>query len=134
MENGKIDRVICQIRHEFTNYDRLSAFYHVQRELRTQLNRVIGLLRLDRITIEEFRSKVRDIEQRVDLTRKPNQKRYIKASRNSILATGHYTVNQANAIAKKNVGQILKLQTEINSGRRNYDSGYWDKDKKNMRS
>lgn len=115
---------VNEIRHEHTNYDRLAAYYNAQKKYRTKLNQTIMKLINGQITIPEFRERVAVIEASVDLTRKPNQKRFIKWRRDSMLHTGHYTTAQANAIAKNNLASTIKLQTCIDAGK--YRPGIFD--------
>lgn len=109
---------IKKIRHEHTNYDKLAAFYSDRKDLRRKLNQVIGSLLMEKITIEEFRTKVASIERRVDIKHnKKARKNFIKCHRNKLLKTGYYTLTQANAIARHNIKALIKLQDACESGK-----------------
>lgn len=75
---SEIGYFVAKIRHEFTRYDKLCSFYSVYPYARKKLNRTIGKLIGEKITIDEFHKIVRGIEAEVDLTRKDNQRRYLK--------------------------------------------------------
>lgn len=129
--------LVCKIRHEFTNYDRLSSFYHVWRKYRSALNRVITMLINEQIDIPEFRERVAQIESKVDLTRPKNQKKYLKQRRDAMCRAPHtYTIDAANRIAKSNLASILQLQRAINDGRmrddlfETFDKTKWERGRK----
>ena len=129
--------LVNKIRHEFTNYERLSAFYHVWRVYRVALNRVICKLILEEIDIPEFRRRVAEIEEKVDLTRPKNQKKYLKWRKSSMIQSkGSCSIEVAHKYARNNLASILQLQRAINEGRYredlfdSFEKQTWDRGKK----
>lgn len=101
---------VAQIRHEFTNYDKLTSYYAQFREERGNLNRVISDLIGGLIDIPEFHERVKEIEERVDLTRKRNQKKYLKKQQKLLQRQKCYTQSQIHEISKRNLQNVLNLQ------------------------
>lgn len=117
MDNGQDFReTIARIRHEFTNYDKLAVFYHVLPHYRTQLNGIISALIKNKMSIPEFREKVKQIENLVNLNLKKNQKSYIRTFSRKFREMGYYTDDTAKQLAKTNLGSVLKAQSTMNSG------------------
>lgn len=71
-------KLICEIRHQHTNYDKLTVFYALYPQYRSELNSQIGKL-IDNGPegILEFRENVKSIESWVNLNIKGSQKRFI---------------------------------------------------------
>ena len=113
--------LVNTIRHDHTNYDKLSVYYHVWRKYRSRLNRTICMLILEQIDIPEFRERVAHLEQQVDLTRPRNQKRYLKERRDAMMATGRYKFEAANKQAKANLQSVLQFQKAVDTGNKRYD-------------
>lgn len=129
--------LVNKIRHEFTNYERLSAFYHVWRVYRSALNKTICKLILEQIDIPEFRRRVAEIEAKVDLTRPKNQKRYLKWRKDCMTASkGSYSIETAHKYSRNNLSSILQLQRAINEGRYrpdlfdSFEKKNWERGKK----
>lgn len=129
--------LVNKIRHEFTNYERLSAFYHVWRVYRSALNKTICKLILEEIDIPEFRKRVAEIESKVDLTRPKNQKRYLKWRKDCMTAAkGSYSIETAHKYSRNNLSSILQLQRAINEGRYrpdlfdSFEKKNWERGKK----
>lgn len=114
---------VAKIRHEFTRYDKLAAFYAVYPHQRHRLNHAIACLIDDQITIDEFRATVRAIENSVDLTIKRNQKKYIRMESAKLRRRGHQD-DYAKRIAKLNLQAHIKFQDEYNHG--NHRDGFWE--------
>lgn len=71
-------KLLCEIRHSFTNYDKLTLFYAMCPEKRTALNRVISnLIKNGPDYIETFKEKVKKIECAVDLNKKEAKKKFL---------------------------------------------------------
>ncbi|MCR5610062.1 MAG: hypothetical protein K6G26_13470 [Lachnospiraceae bacterium] len=77
-KNNEQLRLICQIRHEFTNYDKLVTFYDIYPNRRKELNGIIRKL-IDEGPdyVETFRKKVKHIEEVVNLNRKEAKKKFL---------------------------------------------------------
>ena len=100
---------VTEIRHRFTNYDRLVTFYQYYRHKRSILNGVIYALIKEEIDIPTFKERVAKIEAYVDLTKKENQKRFLKTeqerlNKQSIQQLSPKTLKQ---FAKNNLSSML---------------------------
>lgn len=102
-------QLVAQIRHEFTNYDKLARFYSYYRDKRSELNFTIGKLIKEIITIQEFHDKVDEIEAYVDLTNKSNQKRFLKeeAARLKSITFNNHTETTLKKYAKHNLNLVM---------------------------
>ena len=109
-------KLMALIRHEHTNYDRLSAFYSVNKAFRTTLNAIIGRLVDEKIDIPKFREQIERLESKVDLTIKRNQKEFIKYQIKLHKKAGYYTDKQSLEMAKKQLSGIIRLQQDTNKG------------------
>lgn len=71
-------KLLCDIRHQYTNYDKLSTFYSIYPEKRTALNVAIGnLIKKGPDGITKFRNEVNKIEEYVDLNKKKAKERFV---------------------------------------------------------
>lgn len=109
-------RLMALIRHEHTNYDRLSAFYSVNNAFRSTLNAIIGRLIDEKIDIPKFREQIERLESKVDLTIKRNQKEFIKYQIKLHKKVGYYTDKQALEMAKKQLSGVIRMQQDTNKG------------------
>lgn len=64
---AKIDMAkrIAKVRHEATRYDKFAAFYAAQPNYRKELNGLCRAVLYDKITIEDFFSKVKRVEEKL---------------------------------------------------------------------
>lgn len=103
---------ICRIRHEATKYDEYAIFYRAAfPELRTKLNRLCAKVLLDKIGLEEFFTKVEELESAVNLNKRQNRKRFIKKEIIRIQKTWAVTISttKAKTIAERNLAEIMKI-------------------------
>lgn len=107
---------ITEIRHEHTNYDKLSVYYHVHPWARRKLNRLIILLIQGAINIPMWRAQVTELEESIDLSRRRAQKLYIRAESRRFRESGYYTDIQAKKMAQSNLASVLKAQQTMNAG------------------
>lgn len=115
--NDDILATIAEIRHEHTNYNKLSVFYHVYPWARRKLNRLIQQLIDGQIAIPTFREEVKKLEDTINLHRRGPQKTYIRNESRKFFAMGCYTHDNAKALAKTNLASILKAQATLNTGK-----------------
>lgn len=77
--NNESLRLLCKIRHEHTNYNKLTIFYKLYPKKRSELNSAINkLIKVGPDGIDEFKKKVKSIEDYVNLNRKESKKRFIQ--------------------------------------------------------
>ena len=74
----EIPASVHEIRHKMTRYDKLASFYYAMPKYRGQLNSFCYALCRGEISEDKFASAVKRIEGVVDLTRKKNQKIFIR--------------------------------------------------------
>ena len=71
-------KLLCDIRHQHTKYDKLAHFYSVYPEKRSQLNKAIhNLIEVGPDGIERFRKRVKKLEDYVNLNMKSAKERFI---------------------------------------------------------
>lgn len=107
---------ITQIRHEHTNYDKLSVYYHVNPWARRKLNKLIGMLIAGALDIESWRRQVNTLERTIDLSRRKPQRDYIRRESKRFRELGYYTDIQAKKMAQMNLASVLKAQQTMNAG------------------
>lgn len=107
---------IAKVRHEMTNYDRLSAFYAHFKAERHRLNGIIGSYLCKALTYTQFRDEIKKIERAVDLNHHKPRKIFLRRFRSKIMTSGYYTLGQANAMARNALTIAIKLQQLINAG------------------
>lgn len=72
-------RLLCHIRHEYTNYEKLAVFYKIYPKRRSELNAEINrLIKEGPDGIERFRKRVKFIENQINLNLKDVKKRFIE--------------------------------------------------------
>lgn len=100
---------VTQIRHEFTNYDKLIPFYQYYGKQRTILNGIIFALIKGEIDIPTFKERVTEIENYVDLTKKRNQKRFLKTEQERLKNKALQPISEKDLkkFAKNNLSSIL---------------------------
>lgn len=114
-------KLLCQIRHEYTNYEKLMVFYHLYPGKRSELNGVINkLIEVGPEGIQKFREKVKKIEDYVNLNRKKTKKRFIKEQ--TIRIKEQYP-NYSNSIVKKCAETMLSQYIRENNEQINYNKG-----------
>lgn len=78
-KNDENIKLICDIRHQFTNYEKLVYFYSVFPKRRKELNSYIGkLIREGPDAIEAFKQKVKKLEKKVNLNEKEGKEAFLK--------------------------------------------------------
>lgn len=120
--SAKIDmaRKIAKVRHEATHYDKFAAFYAVQPNYRKELNSLCRAVLCDKITIEDFFSEVKRVEEKVDLYDKRNRKTFLDMEINRIRSTSSPQTSdrQVCELAKMSVNRIIKMQEKQNYRRK----------------
>lgn len=112
-------KLLCHIRHEYTNYDKLMGYYNLYIDKRTELNTAITkLIRRGPDGIDSFRKKVKAIEEYVDITKKKAKQRFINEQIVRIrLENPDYTVAFAKKCAKSMLANYIKENNLCNSKR-----------------
>lgn len=119
-------RLLCQIRHECTNYEKLMVFYNMYPNKRSELNKAIDqLIKVGPEGIEHFRQKVKHIEDYVNLNRKKSQKRFLKEQ--SLRIKEQYP-NYSNCIVKKCAETMLSQYIRENNEQIIYIKGVQNDD------
>lgn len=78
-KNNEDLKLICDIRHQFTNYEKLVYFYSVFPKRRKELNSYIGkLIREGPDAIEDFKQKIKKLERKVNLNGKEGKEAFLK--------------------------------------------------------
>lgn len=106
------DRIefIAQIRHQCTNYEKLSNFYYYYKNKRSELNSLIGMLLDNAIEIPEFRKRVSEIENYIDLNIKSNRKRFIEEETARLRLNVSYNDTKIKNIIKCRLSKLLKTR------------------------
>ena len=119
---AKIDMAkrIAKVRHEATRYDKFAAFYAAQPNYRKELNGLCRAVLYDKITIEDFFSKVKCVEEKVDLYDKRNRKAFLNMEINRIrsISSPQTSDKQVYELAELSVNKIIKRQDKQNCGKK----------------
>ncbi|MDT3387470.1 MAG: hypothetical protein LIR46_06895 [Bacteroidota bacterium] len=71
-------KLLCDIRHQHTRYDKLAHFYSIYPEKRSQLNKTIhDLIEAGPDGIDNFRKRVKKLEDYVNLNMKKAKERFL---------------------------------------------------------
>ena len=108
-KNDKL-KLLCNIRHQYTNYDKLAMFYSVYPEKRSALNSVIAeLIKTGPDGIDEFRKKVKVIEEYVNLNRKAAKQRFLNDKIVKLrMENPQYDYALAKKIAETNLASFIR--------------------------
>lgn len=112
-DNERI-KLICDIRHQHTNYDRLVVFYSLYPRRRAELNSKIGkLIETGPEGILEFREDVKHIENWVNLNVKDSQKRFIEEQVYKLKETHPtYSNTTLKKLAKEKLAHYIRRNNE----------------------
>ena len=109
-------RLLCQIRHEFTNYEKLILFYNTYPKKRKELNGVIArLIKEGPDYISEFKRKVKSIENYIDLNKKEAKQRFLKEEEERLRITSGdpgATKKILKEWAQNNLNEIIRLNNK----------------------
>lgn len=115
-------KLLCDIRHQYTKYDKLAHFYNIYPEKRSQLNKAIhNLIEVGPDGIDAFRKKVKKLEDYVNLNMKRAKERFINESIVKLrVEHPEYNYSLAQKCAetiladhiRKNNKQIIKLKSK----------------------
>lgn len=98
-------KLLCDIRHQHTHYDKLAHFYSVYPEKRSQLNKTIhDLIEDGPDGIERFRKRVKKLEDYVNLNMKAAKERFIN---NMIVKIRLEHPEYSHSLAKKCAETVL---------------------------
>lgn len=103
-------KLLCDIRHQYTNYDKLAMFYSVYPEKRSALNGVIAeLIKTGPDGIDKFRKRVKVIEEYVDLNRKEAKQRFLNDKIVKLrMENPQYDYALAKKIAETNLASFIR--------------------------
>lgn len=107
-------KLICEIRHKHTNYDKLTVFYFLYPQYRSELNSQISKL-IDNGPegILEFRENIKSIENWVNLNIKESQKRFITEQMQSLKEKNpNYSNSTLKRMAQDKLEFYLKRNNE----------------------
>lgn len=111
-------KLICDIRHQHTNYEKLVVFYNMYPDKRSELNREISkLIKEGPEGIIEFRENVKQIEDWVNLNIKKSQKRFIDEEINRLQEYHpHYSKSKLKNIAQDKLAMYIRRNNESRQG------------------
>jgi hypothetical protein len=111
--------IVSELRHKYTNYDRLATFYDCQSKYRRQLDGACNNFINGFFNEEQFNAEIARIEAEVDLTDKKNQKRYIKEKIDEITAGGDRNKKRVKFRAEEALLKALRFSAYINKKKNN---------------
>lgn len=112
--NDETLKLLCEIRHQFTNYEKLIVFYNTYPKKRTELNSNIRkLIERGPDYIEKFKDKVKSLEDYVNLNKKESKKRFLKEEEERLhKANPECMSKNIKEWAQNNLNQIIRLNNE----------------------
>ena len=112
------NRELARIRHTETEYDKFDVFFNSMNRYRRQINEACGYRKRNLIDRDEFNTQCREIIADVNLYKKRNQKRFIRARSEELgLEMPFATDIYIKQIARTEVWKMMKAQNKRNEKR-----------------
>lgn len=107
-------KLLCEIRHNHTNYPKLTIFYCLYPNKRLELNRLISkLINTGPDYVPTFRRKVKKIEEYINLNSKEGKERFlIKEKKNLIKEYPDLTPKELNEWALINRSKLIRANNK----------------------
>jgi len=118
LETLQFRKIISDLRHKSTNYEKLATFYECQPKYRRRLNAICGDYARGMLTEEQFKAEIRLVEAEVNLTIKKNQKRYIKEYMGNAINGGDVNSKRAKSRAEDALTKVLQFNAYVNKKRK----------------
>lgn len=113
-------KLLCEIRHQFTNYEKLIVFYNTYPRKRSELNHNIKkLIENGPDYVEVFREKVKKIEDYVNLNKKDAKKRFLQEEETRLRqANPECMERNIKEWALNNLSQVIRLNNSYRQRKR----------------
>ena len=107
-------KLLCEIRHKFTNYEKLAVFYNLFPSKRSELNRAINtLINVGPDGITQFKEKVKKLEEYVNLNNKKAKKRFLEKEEQRIRKANPDCMDSIiKEYAKNNLNGYIRLNNQ----------------------